>query len=555
MGTFTGGAGNDTFTGTAANDQFSMGSGGNDTVSGLGGSDQFDFGATLNSGDRIDGGAGFDTVYVAGDYRLAVGTEIELGSPVFTSIERLELSGAFNTVFRYDVIASDLAVAAHQTFTLGADLQNDADVLNFDGSAEHDGNFQFLLQSHAQGRISAIGGGGNDLFAVTNSGATLLHLSGGGGNDLFQVSLDARNTDLAIDGGSGFDTMQLLGGTGNFQAAVASLNISNIEQLYLPDDVIQVTLPNSAVADGKLLTVDFSSMTLETQYTQVPSYFDGSAESDGHLAFIAGAAQVTLNGGGQSDSFDLTRGGLITAYGNGGADTFNAGGLFNNGMTIDGGSGNDTLVLLGDYSAGIDLASVSNVETLKLGALFSYDIVPGDALVAKGATLTVLAGGLLTGDTLVFDGSAEKNGRFDITAGGGNDTLIGGNRADVLNGGAGDDVLTGGRSADMLTGGAGNDHFVFQSSHSLPGAPDTITDFTAGDIVDLHHIDADTTHIHNQAFHLGGSAFTNTPGELIQYADGLGHTVLAGDTNGDGSADILILFNNAPVLAAGDFVL
>ena len=74
--------------------------------------------------------------------------------------------------------------------------------------------------------------------------------------------------------------------------------------------------------------------------------------------------------------------------------------------------------------------------------------------------------------------------------GGGNDTIIGNNNGDILDGGAGNDtirggtgndVIIGGPGIDRLTGGAGDDTFVFRANFGH----DTITDFNVGDI--NHH--------------------------------------------------------------------
>jgi len=183
---------------------------------------------------------------------------------------------------------------------------------------------------------------------------------------------------------------------------------------------------------------------------------------------------------------------------------------------------------------------------------------------------------------LTLDASAELDGRVDvqggagnddITGGAGNDKISGGNLndalvggdgqdnihgdkgKDTLSGGSGDDILTGGSGADTLNGGAGNDTFLFQKSDSSPSSPDLVEDFISGDLIDLHKIDANKKAAGDQAFTLGGSAFSNTAGELIQYDDGHGHTVVAGDTNGDGLADIQILISGNPTLTPGDFIL
>ncbi len=162
--------------------------------------------------------------------------------------------------------------------------------------------------------------------------------------------------------------------------------------------------------------------------------------------------------------------------------------------------------------------------------------------------------------TLTVNGGANQLKDFQNVTINGPSTaqLLGSRGSDTLTGGDGNDVLQGRGGADVLAGGAGADHFVFTNlSDSTPSAFDTITDFShaQGDVIDLHKIDADLTRAGHQAFHLAGSAFTDHAGELIQFADGHGNTIVEGDTNGDGIADFKIVLAGAPVLVHSDFIL
>ena len=70
-------------------------------------------------------------------------------------------------------------------------------------------------------------------------------------------------------------------------------------------------------------------------------------------------------------------------------------------------------------------------------------------------------------------------------AGGGSNSLYGGQGDDTLIGGDGDDMLSGDRGNNLLTGGIGNDTFLFSSHGNLSITPDqigndTITDFMSG---------------------------------------------------------------------------
>lgn len=126
---------------------------------------------------------------------------------------------------------------------------------------------------------------------------------------------------------------------------------------------------------------------------------------------------------------------------------------------IDGGRGNDAL----DGGTGIDTLSY-----LSSGLRTTVDLVAGTGRAA--------------GLDIVRNFENVQGSRFAdvITGDGGANVLEGNGGDDVLNGGGGDDVLWGDAGADILTGGAGHDIFVFSKGDGV----DTITDFTAGGLVD-----------------------------------------------------------------------
>jgi hypothetical protein len=140
-------------------------------------------------------------------------------------------------------------------------------------------------------------------------------------------------------------------------------------------------------------------------------------------------------------------------------------------LNIGRGNGHQ-LVIGGDVgSFGLD-PNMDYIEQVVLLGGSSYVLSAGDSNVAPGHSLTI-NGMLLGGDSLVFDGSAEKDGRFN---------LEGGNGADSLTAGAGADLLYGSGGADTMTGGAGADRFLYTSVSDSTGAHyDTITDFHFGD--------------------------------------------------------------------------
>jgi Ca2+-binding RTX toxin-like protein len=72
------------------------------------------------------------------------------------------------------------------------------------------------------------------------------------------------------------------------------------------------------------------------------------------------------------------------------------------------------------------------------------------------------------------------------------DYIKGSSQGDNIDGGAGHDVIRGMGGADTLTGGQGNDIFQWYAKDIVSGGVhlgvDVVTDFTEGDVLDLHDI-------------------------------------------------------------------
>lgn len=134
----------------------------------------------------------------------------------------------------------------------------------------------------------------------------------------------------------------------------------------------------------------------------------------------------------------------ISTAGNALADTINGGGgndRINPGLghdRIDGAAGNDFLIL--------DYRSLSGDITRTDEGFGWFKYAPHDG--SDSVTYTSIE-------------------RFNITAGNGNDHLVGGALRDVLNGGRGDDMLDGGTGGkDVIRGGAGNDSWIMDLAAS-----------------------------------------------------------------------------------------
>jgi Ca2+-binding RTX toxin-like protein len=128
-----------------------------------------------------------------------------------------------------------------------------------------------------------------------------------------------------------------------------------------------------------------------------------------------------------------------------------------------------------------------------------------------------------------------------------------GNSTDnALTGNEGDNELIGMEGSDTLTGGGGSDRFVFVAAF----APDTVMDFTAGDILALGTglFDLPLGALDPDAFHSGpGATEAQTASHRILYDTTSGD--LYYDANGSDAGDpvhFATLFG-APALSASDF--
>jgi len=321
------------------------------------------------------------------------------------------------------------------------------------------------------------GTSGDDSFVMSQGGDDTV--SGGDGNDVFRYGGTLTAADH-IDGGADTDTVIL---RGDYSAGVtfAANTMVNVEVLSLIGSFdYNLTTNDATVAAGATLTVRANALGIGHSLT-----FDGSAETDGDFRIVGSAGDDDLTGGAKKDSFILTNGGSDTVHGGGGHDNILAGAAFAANDHIDGGTGNDTLAIVGegttDFTAGT--GSLTSIERLTVNATNVSSITMDDSDVVSGARLMVDYS--LSNDpsgTYTFLGFSETDGHFAIIGpqGAAFVNFTGGNQSDTftmldlgtdtIDGGGGNDIFTygsnfanqpgGTSSTDEIIGGAGNDTLV-----------------------------------------------------------------------------------------------
>ena len=437
--------------------------GGTDTFIGTTGDDivVFDNAGDLTAADKIDGGAGNDTVVgVAGTYS----SDQFKG---FKSVETFEVFAGDPTKGSTITIKNDfmqtLAADAtgHRVFNLVVESSMTGD--DTVNASAVTGTLNGVTVSSGTGDDSLTGGAGNDTFTFSNLGKG------------FQLDVGDR-----VDGGAGLDTINLIN-AGAKTATLADADLSGVtgvERIVVSGDsatAVTITLDANAAAAG-ITEVD------ATQHS-----FNLSLDAQNYDSATPNGIKVILGVG--NDSITLSAlDDVVEVIGFSQLDSND---------TIDGKNGTDRLELSGPTSlVDTQLLHVTNFEQISLSDHASqvtlgtnadaHGIEQVDAIQAQVA--------------VTIDASAMNNAL----------TIIGSSFDDTLKGTKGNDIITGGSGKDTMTGGGGDDVYgFFSSGDSHLGANgdlsnvDRITDYNAGDKIAVGPLQTNQTVV------------VATPGDLV----------------------------------------
>jgi Ca2+-binding RTX toxin-like protein len=202
-----------------------------------------------------------------------------------------------------------------------------------------------------------------------------------------------------------------------------------------------------------------------------------------------------------------------------------------------------------------------------------------DTIIISGNTSDTVYGG--SGNDFIDGGQGNDtlrggSGDDDILGSGGNDTINGGSGndflagdndgviytqhgVDTIYGGTGNDTLYGGGQADILTGGTGADTFLYRvgfggGNESRVGNADRITDFGAGDRIDVSTMDADGNSANgNSAFTFAAAASTTAGSYWIESRDDGQHVFF--NVDGGTAAEMEVIVQTSVTLTDASFIL
>lgn len=546
--------GDDSITGTSGDDRID-GLGGNDTILGLGGNDTLEGGAgddslvggggdddnlrgdagndtlVLSNDGYAEGGSGDDTFDLTGMTTNGYGGFIKpgLGSNTILGSQTLWDSGEGHDISYDDVsgvggitlqvgadgsgtATSGTAGQVNDTFTYAHYFIGSGDADNFTGSDNSRDGSDFEGWQLEAGNDTLDGGGGYDLLeyyweAEGRSGASAVNVNFttgtatdsygdtdtftgieavrgtyyddtfvGGGEDLGRVRITGLAGNDTITGTeAGYeiadytldaDRRDASGNTGD-QGIVADLNAGTIQDGYGDTDTVSNIDQIRGTQYGDTMTADNSGVQMRG--------YDGDdtmTGGDGEDGFIAGAGSNVIDGGAGTD----------WAYFNGVLDTD---------FEINDTPGGQRDTAAFTISAIADTDGEGTTDSTNV-ELFFFNTEDGEGL--ESITASVLGSGATNGADSVGDAGATTS--QDLDAGGGDDTVQGGQADDNLNGGSGDDTINGGQGDDSLfdssgdneiEGGDGDDQGVavggnnrFVDSGSVTVVGNEINDFYCG---------------------------------------------------------------------------
>jgi Ca2+-binding RTX toxin-like protein len=305
-----------------------------------------------------------------------------------------------------------------------------------------DGDDLLEIDHSVADTISYIGQLGNDSLALTGSPATSVTHSFTNASDGSVLVADGSNSTIFYAGlepifdsvvainrffvfGDTADVITLddEGTPGNGIMRLSS--VSSSETLHFTDATEAILIDAGGGNDS--ITI----LPIDTGFTAAIEVRGGSG--DDVVNASAAATGFLLNGNSGNDT--ITGGSSNDTLFGSEDDDLLQGGAGND--TLDGGLGTDTIAESSDANFVLDSSSLTGLGN------DSFVGIEQAALTGGASANTI--------DVSLFTGSAT------VTAGAGNDTVIGSDNADQIFGGSGDDDLTGGLGNDLINGEADDD--------------------------------------------------------------------------------------------------
>ncbi|HEY0011360.1 MAG TPA: hypothetical protein VGB79_00740, partial [Allosphingosinicella sp.] len=509
----------DAIIGTDAANVFLVQQGGPDNILAGGGDDAIFVGAKLDPASVLDGGAGFDTLFLQG------GPAHTLTAANLQGIDKLVLLSAGDDRFgtagngwnSYNLTVGDSALGA------GRVLEIDGSGLPAVASGEA---IVLAAAAETDARYIVRGGANTDLI---DTGAGDDELNGGAGNDY-------------LNGGGGADLMR--GGTGDDTFFVGHPGDVVVENGQEGDDTVRVSL------ESYMLAANVENMVGTRQSGQ---------------ALTGNALRNFITGEGGNDLLD-----------GGAGEDFMTGGVGDDVYVIDhvndraNEESNQGIDEIRTALASLSLGSYHSIENLTGTSAGGQTLTGtgGDNVITGGAGNDILNGNggtdLLRGrggndlyyvmspgttveeadgegiDEVRTDSAAYTlASNFEVLTGvrGGGQALTGNALDNIVTGGAGNDVIDGGAGADTMSGGDGNDIYY------VDRADDVIVETSTPFVQNVDEVRTALQSYTLENFRLENLTGLSDGGQVLT-GNGAFNIIVAGGGNdvieGAGNADLLV---------------
>jgi hypothetical protein len=327
--------------------------------------------------------------------------------------------------------------------------------------------------------VAALGttGGAGEIFTLTPAGNTVTGgvdiVTGTAGDDNIRaIAANSLGSEDVIDGGAGFDTLNISAGA--FATGAAPV-ISNVERIN--NAVTGANLDLTSVTGAQQIWSSGAAASYTNANINTVFGAQGAGPVGATIGFagsLAGATTLQLTTavtGGQTATFALATAAQAQAI---------------EAVSINAASGNSVVALDVnlDTLATVTVTGAGRVQVNTLETTittFDASATTGGVTFTSGAltAAATVTGG--SGNDVLNFAAAVATAPVTINAGAGNDIITGGAGADTINAGEGNDIVNASLGADTITLGAGNDFVVYtaggQSTGTTAAALDTITDF------------------------------------------------------------------------------
>jgi len=544
-------------------------------VTGGAGNDFVAMGEFLDSGDAIDGGAGFDEVHVTS---AAIGDFSGV-----SNIECIRITGATaNEVFNFGpdaaaafsgqpiVIKIDAGVPNITVNTAAMGI-NPATQLPYDVRIEENDSSNTITT-----------GGGNDTI-VTGLGDDTIN--GNGGADVVIVSGNELDANDVLNLGAGADTVQMDNSTGTV-TAVSNLNTNATVENYVLTDGGNVNGGASETNNNSLTFVQTGAANVVNTLTTININSEALTDDPDTFTVTLDASQqdadfaYNFTAGEENDTMVKRNDGVnnnIDFKGGDGNDNFILnGGDAGSTTKFDGGDEFDTVTLSGGQITDDGFVGMKNIENLDSETGVAVDARLGEEAAKSGL-------GQITGSELGDDVVSDSQFNSDVTVitNGGDDTFdfsassgavtfqasaVNVDANDVLNGGTGaDDVIeltADNNTADLSTTTRVEKVSVVENGDANIGI--TITNNTFTGVAD-GSITVDASALNDTGVNLPEGALTLNAGGvtsgILDVTGGTGNDDITtgggNDTIASGDGDDTVNSNNgadAVLLGAGNDV-